>query len=358
MQALSLPDSTYRKDFNQTPAQTRTAYMDANIQAASKDLKDFKQTPAQSRTASLDANVHAASMDTKDLKQTPTQFRTAYMDANVQAASKDPKDLKQTPAQSRTASLDANVHAASMDTKDLKQTPTQFRYTFIHFPLTRNACTIAVELFLTEDGQILLNEVALRPHNSGHHTIEACFTSQYEQHLRTVVGLPLGDPSMKTPAAVMTPAIDTNQLSGMDPTEHTKNPGHSRYNERKASNSTQAHTNKQSTDRKKRKTSSQGVIGNNDEISTEVLNDLNPGDERTEIRNTSPPDFFKSIETEEITSLRERVTSTRKMMPLYLKTYQIPSLISFYQYKQTKWSFDTLYTLKRYTEEQPLPCFI
>lgn len=51
--------------------------------------------------------------------------------------------------------------------------------------------------------QILLNEVAPRPHNSGHHTIESCFTSQYEQHLRAVVGLPLGDPSMKTPAALM-----------------------------------------------------------------------------------------------------------------------------------------------------------
>ncbi|KAK1402675.1 phosphoribosylaminoimidazole carboxylase [Heracleum sosnowskyi] len=65
------------------------------------------------------------------------------------------------------------------------------------------AGVFAVELFLTADGQILLNEVAPRPHNSGHHTIEACFTSQYEQHLRAVVGLPLGDPSMKTPAAIM-----------------------------------------------------------------------------------------------------------------------------------------------------------
>ena len=51
--------------------------------------------------------------------------------------------------------------------------------------------------------QILLNEVAPRPHNSGHHSIESCFTSQYEQHLRAVVGLQLGDPSMKTPAAIM-----------------------------------------------------------------------------------------------------------------------------------------------------------
>ncbi|XP_059440282.1 phosphoribosylaminoimidazole carboxylase, chloroplastic isoform X1 [Corylus avellana] len=61
----------------------------------------------------------------------------------------------------------------------------------------------AVELFLTGDGQILLNEVAPRPHNSGHQTIESCYTSQFEQHLRAVVGLPLGDPSMKVPAAIM-----------------------------------------------------------------------------------------------------------------------------------------------------------
>lgn len=65
------------------------------------------------------------------------------------------------------------------------------------------AGVFAVELFLTGAGEILLNEVAPRPHNSGHHTIEACYTSQFEQHLRAVVGLPLGDPSMKTPAAIM-----------------------------------------------------------------------------------------------------------------------------------------------------------
>ncbi|KAK5786245.1 hypothetical protein PVK06_040878 [Gossypium arboreum] len=65
------------------------------------------------------------------------------------------------------------------------------------------AGVFAVELFLTRDGQILLNEVAPRPHNSGHHTIESCYTSQFEQHLGAVVGLPLGDPSMKTPAAIM-----------------------------------------------------------------------------------------------------------------------------------------------------------
>ncbi|KAM0833444.1 hypothetical protein ACQ4PT_064257 [Festuca glaucescens] len=65
------------------------------------------------------------------------------------------------------------------------------------------AGVFAVELFLTNDNQVLLNEVAPRPHNSGHQTIEACYTSQYEQHLRAILGLPLGDPSMKAPATIM-----------------------------------------------------------------------------------------------------------------------------------------------------------
>ncbi len=62
---------------------------------------------------------------------------------------------------------------------------------------------LAVELFLTKDGELLVNEVAPRPHNSGHHTIEACATSQYEQHLRAILGLPLGDPLLLRPAALI-----------------------------------------------------------------------------------------------------------------------------------------------------------
>lgn len=52
---------------------------------------------------------------------------------------------------------------------------------------------LAVELFLTKDGKVLVNEIAPRPHNSGHHTIEANVTSQFEQHLRAILNLPLGD---------------------------------------------------------------------------------------------------------------------------------------------------------------------
>lgn len=55
---------------------------------------------------------------------------------------------------------------------------------------------LAVELFLTKDGMLLVNEVAPRPHNSGHHTIEANITSQFEQHLRAILNLPLGDTSI------------------------------------------------------------------------------------------------------------------------------------------------------------------
>jgi len=60
-----------------------------------------------------------------------------------------------------------------------------------------------VELFALADGQVLINELAPRPHNSGHYTIEACVTSQFENHLRAVLGWPLGSPAMRAPAAVM-----------------------------------------------------------------------------------------------------------------------------------------------------------
>lgn len=61
----------------------------------------------------------------------------------------------------------------------------------------------AVEMFLTIDGQILVNEVAPRPHNSGHHTIEACYTSQFEQLVRILIGLPLGSTNLIQPAVMM-----------------------------------------------------------------------------------------------------------------------------------------------------------
>ncbi len=60
-----------------------------------------------------------------------------------------------------------------------------------------------VEMFQLADGSVLYNEMAPRPHNSGHYTIEACETSQFENHLRAVLGWPLGTTAMRSPAAVM-----------------------------------------------------------------------------------------------------------------------------------------------------------
>ncbi len=60
-----------------------------------------------------------------------------------------------------------------------------------------------IELFITADNKILVNEMAPRPHNSGHYTIEACVTSQFENHIRAVLDLPLGSVEMVKPAAVM-----------------------------------------------------------------------------------------------------------------------------------------------------------
>jgi 5-(carboxyamino)imidazole ribonucleotide synthase len=69
---------------------------------------------------------------------------------------------------------------------------------------------LAVELFETETG-VLVNELAMRPHNSGHWTLGGAWTSQFEQHLRAVLGLPLGDPRACAPAVVM-----ANVIGGAD----------------------------------------------------------------------------------------------------------------------------------------------
>lgn len=67
-----------------------------------------------------------------------------------------------------------------------------------------NVCgLLAVELFLDKQGNILVNEVAPRPHNSGHHTIDSAITSQYEQHLRGILNLPLGSTKMTSPSVMV-----------------------------------------------------------------------------------------------------------------------------------------------------------
>ncbi|KAK0557082.1 phosphoribosylaminoimidazole carboxylase ade2 [Tilletia horrida] len=75
------------------------------------------------------------------------------------------------------------------------------------------AGVFGVELFLTQNGRLLINEIAPRPHNSGHYTIEACETSQYENHLRAILGWPLGSTALKVPAAAM---INILGLSDLD----------------------------------------------------------------------------------------------------------------------------------------------
>ena len=62
---------------------------------------------------------------------------------------------------------------------------------------------ITVELFLEEDGSLIINEMAPRPHNSGHYTIEGCFTSQFEQHIRAVTDLPFGSTALHQPTVMI-----------------------------------------------------------------------------------------------------------------------------------------------------------
>lgn len=74
---------------------------------------------------------------------------------------------------------------------------------------------LAVEMFLEEDGTLRVNEIAPRPHNSGHYSWEACAASQFEQHIRAVCGLPLGDPALLRPAAAMANLLGEDLSQGL-----------------------------------------------------------------------------------------------------------------------------------------------
>ena len=85
---------------------------------------------------------------------------------------------------------------------------------------TVNYCgVLAVEFFLLDNDTLLINEIAPRPHNSGHFTFGACATSQFEQHLRAICSLPLGDPSLMQPV-VMVNLLSDLWLNGEPQWEH------------------------------------------------------------------------------------------------------------------------------------------
>ncbi|KJJ42274.1 phosphoribosylaminoimidazole carboxylase [Bacillus subtilis] len=76
---------------------------------------------------------------------------------------------------------------------------------------------LAVEMFLTEDGELLVNELAPRPHNSGHYTLDLCETSQFEQHIRAVCGLPLGKTDLLKPGMMVNLLGDEVKLAEEEP---------------------------------------------------------------------------------------------------------------------------------------------
>ncbi|MBX7206684.1 MAG: 5-(carboxyamino)imidazole ribonucleotide synthase [Verrucomicrobiaceae bacterium] len=76
------------------------------------------------------------------------------------------------------------------------------------------AGTFAVELFLCEGGEVMVNEIAPRVHNSGHYTIDACECSQFENHIRALMGWPLGSTAMRAPAAAMVNLLGRGEGSG------------------------------------------------------------------------------------------------------------------------------------------------
>ncbi|MBI2029141.1 5-(carboxyamino)imidazole ribonucleotide synthase [Candidatus Gottesmanbacteria bacterium] len=75
----------------------------------------------------------------------------------------------------------------------------------------RGAGVFGIEMFYSQKGEVFINEIAPRVHNSGHYSIEASITSQFEQHLRAITGLPLGSTKLKVPASVMINILGNRQ---------------------------------------------------------------------------------------------------------------------------------------------------
>ncbi len=103
-----------------------------------------------------------------------------------------------------TEQKDHRCHAVSVPAAISEKTRDEARLIAEKAALAVEAVGIlGVELFELSDGSVLLNELAPRPHNTGHYSIEACHTSQFENHARAILGLPLGNPELRVPAAVM-----------------------------------------------------------------------------------------------------------------------------------------------------------
>ena len=85
----------------------------------------------------------------------------------------------------------------------LKRVPTFSLEADFEIPAPAIVGLLAVEMFLKSDGELVVNELAPRPHNSGHWTIEGCGTSQFEQHVRAVCGLSLGATELLRPSAMV-----------------------------------------------------------------------------------------------------------------------------------------------------------
>jgi 5-(carboxyamino)imidazole ribonucleotide synthase len=99
------------------------------------------------------------------------------------------------------ANLVAYLFSPADVTKEVEQKATEIAIDVIN--KLEMVGILAVELFLTKEGEILVNEVAPRPHNSGHHTIECNTTSQFEQHMRSVLNMPLGTTRMTQAGAML-----------------------------------------------------------------------------------------------------------------------------------------------------------
>jgi 5-(carboxyamino)imidazole ribonucleotide synthase len=183
------------------------------IEQAKKELANFGQIFLKTRHDAYDGRGNFSVKNIPQLEEAWKQLagRRLYVEETIDFASElsiiVARDIR---GSIKTYPLTETVHQRSICLETL--TPARVEDTVRQraeklavktAETLEGAGVFGIEMFLDKNGEVLINEIAPRVHNSGHYTIETCSTSQFEQHIRAITGLPLGHTGLTSPSAVM-----------------------------------------------------------------------------------------------------------------------------------------------------------
>ncbi len=223
IEAAGVPVAPYRKvgslpELKQAAAElglpcvlkTATGGYDGKGQAVIRHAEEleaaFRQVaPGGGDTQASDDSPGSAALDTEAARPELVleKFITFQCEISVVAARSASGEVKSFPP-AENIHVNNILHLSIVParvTEDIQRRACQLAETLIEG--LDAVGLLAVEMFVTENGELFVNELAPRPHNSGHYTMDACVTSQFEQHVRAICNLPLGETTLLTPVVMV-----------------------------------------------------------------------------------------------------------------------------------------------------------